>query len=156
MTSQIFANIYLDELDRYIKHTLGLRYYLRYADDFIMPHEDEKYLTEMIVKIDSFLLDTLKIRLHPDKIIIKKFRQGIDFLGYICLPRYRIIRTKTKKRMFKKLYEKIQECKNGKINHETLNQSLQSYFGMLRHAKSQKIATRIKNSLSMLLPTEKE
>lgn len=143
LTSQIFANIYLHELDKFIKQDLKIKYYIRYADDFVIVSSDEKYLKSLIYKIDNFLHDNLKLVLHEDKVIIGKLRRGIDFLGYIVLPHYILPRTKTKRRMFKKLQEKI--------NSENFNQSLQSYLGYLKHASSFNLRQCLTNHLQLHL-----
>lgn len=134
VTSQLFANIYLNELDQFVKHKLKTRYYLRYCDDFVFLDENEKCLRELILKVDNFLIKKLKLNLHPRKIIIRKYGQGVDFLGFVVLPYHRVVRTKTKKRMFKKLKMRVKEYKAGKISRESLDQALQSYLGVLSHA----------------------
>lgn len=128
LTSQIFANIYLDQLDKFVKQNLKIKHYIRYADDFVIVSKNREYLYSLIPKIDEFLKSKLKLLIHEDKIIIRKYSQGIDFLGYIVIPRYILPRTKTKRRIFKKLKEK-KFSKN-------FNQSLQSYLGYLSHANS--------------------
>ena len=102
ITSQLFANIYLNELDQFIKHKLKIKYYIRYCDDFVIINENREYLERITPQISLFLNKVLKLSLHYDKIIIRKYHRGIDFLGYISFPYHRILRTKTKKRMFKK------------------------------------------------------
>ncbi len=137
LTSQIFANIYLNELDQFVKHNLKVKYYLRYADDFIFISNDKRYLSGHIDKLKQFLSEELKLELHPKKIIVRKLEWGIDFLGYIVLPHYILPRTKTKKRIFKRLKEKVAS--------ENFEQSLQSYLGYLGHAKSYKLRQKLKN-----------
>ena len=136
---QIFANIYLNELDQFIKHTLKVKYYLRYADDFIFLSEYKECLLQYINELKKFLENELKLELHPNKIITRRLDNGIDFLGYIVLPHYILPRTKTKRRMFRKLREKI--------GLDNFNQSLQSYLGYLKHAKSYKIILELKRNL---------
>lgn len=137
LTSQVFANIYLNELDQFIKHHLRIKHYLRYADDFILVSYSND-LNHWIKRIKDFLWNKLKLEIHPNKIILRKLDWGIDFLGYIVLPRYILPRTKTKKRIFKKLSGKIDQSIN-------LNQSLQSYLGYLSHADSFKLMEELKN-----------
>jgi len=143
LTSQLFANIYLNELDRFIKHRLKIRFYLRYTDDFIIVHRDKNYLGELIPQIDEFLRQNLKLDLHPQKVMIRKLSQGIDFLGYVVLPYYRVLRTKTKKRMFRNLDFRLAQLNTGKISRVTFEQAKQSYLGMLRHCHGFKIKRRI-------------
>lgn len=139
VTSQLFANIYLNELDQFVKHKLRIKYYLRYCDDFVILGEDAEILKGLIPLIGDFVNEKLQLTLHPDKIIIRKFRQGIDFLGYVVLPNYRVLRTKTKKRILKKTMTKLEKLKAGFISEKSLNQSLQSYFGVLKHCAGYRI-----------------
>lgn len=144
VTSQLFANIYLNELDQFIKHNLRIKHYLRYCDDFIILGEDRKCLEELTSQINIFLSVNLKLLLHPDKIVIRKFNQGIDFLGYIVLPYHRILRTKTKRRILRKIACKYKDLQDNLISPEFFNQSLQSYFGVLKHCRGYKIYQKIK------------
>lgn len=143
VTSQLFANIYLNELDQFIKHKLKIKYYLRYCDDFIILGKDKERLIELIPLIDNFLKEKLKLTLHSDKIIIRKYHQGIDFLGYVSLPHYRVLRTKTKKRIFKKIKIKKEYLENRLITENSFNQSFQSYLGILKHCNGYKIKKRL-------------
>ncbi|MEK7622089.1 MAG: reverse transcriptase/maturase family protein [Patescibacteria group bacterium] len=121
LTSQLFANVYLNELDQFIKHELKLKHYIRYADDFVILHHDRNYLLQILSVINSFLLEKLKLTLHPDKVFIKTLASGVDFLGWIHFPDHRVLRTATKRRMFRNLAVK-------KDNEATVA----SYLGMLR------------------------
>jgi len=145
LTSQLFANIYLNEFDQFVKHKLKVKRYVRYTDDFIIVAGNKLYLENIIAPIHSFLAKKLALELHPKKITIRKFRQGIDFLGYIVLPHHRLLRTKTKQRIFRKLEKRIKEYKNGVISKQTLEQSFQSYFGVFSHANTYKLGQKLKN-----------
>ncbi len=145
LTSQLFANIYLNEFDQFVKHKLKIKHYIRYTDDFAIVAEAKSYLESLIAPIRSFLSDKLTLELHPKKITIRKFHQGIDFLGYILLPHYRLLRTKTRQRIFRKLEKRVREYKSEIISGKTLNQSLQSYLGVLSHANTHKLGQELKN-----------
>lgn len=132
ITSQLFANIYLNELDYFVKHILKIKYYIRYCDDFILINKNKNYLQSLIPEIGYFLSQNLKLSLHPDKIVLRKYSQGIDFLGYVSFPYHRILRTKTKRRMFRNLN----------------NNNLQSYLGILKHCNSFKIRKVIDNLMN--------
>lgn len=136
VTSQIFANIYLSRLDWYVKNTLGIKYYLRYNDDFIILSLDKNYLTKILGYIKVFLNNELKLKLHPNKILIRKFHQGIDFLGAVILPHRIIPRTKTRKRIIKKSLKLFQKLQSDHLDKKSLTQSLASYLGHLNHTKS--------------------
>ena len=135
VTSQIFANIYLNELDQFVKHNLKEKYYLRYCDDFIILGESEDHLKNLIPEISKFIEKQLQLTLHPNKISIQKNIQGIDFLGYVVFQNHRVLRTKTKKRIVKKMQKKKEDLKNKKISEKSFNQSLQSYLGVLNHCE---------------------
>lgn len=132
VTSQLFANVYLHELDRFVKHTLKVKYYFRYADDFVILDNDSLVLEKYETEIRKFLQDNLLLKIHENQILIRKINQGIDFLGYVILPHTLILRTKTKNRIFKKMLD-------AKKVDEKFFQSLDSYLGVLKHCKSAQI-----------------
>ena len=147
LVSQLFANIYLHELDRFIKEELQVRYYLRYTDDFVFVHKDKDYLLGSIPQINNFLQTELKLNLHPRKIVLRKLSQGIDFLGYVILPYHRVLRTKTKRRMFRKVRDNVRDWRGDRISRKSLEQTLQSYFGMLKHCRSRKLKGELNKML---------
>lgn len=134
LTSQIFANIYLNELDQFIKHNLKIKYYIRYADDFLILNSERLQLKPHLIAVGNFLVSSLRLQLHPKKIILRKSKRGIDFCGYVVLPQYLLPRTKTKSRIMK----------NFAIRHIS-NESFQSYLGYFSHARSHKITQHLKN-----------
>jgi RNA-directed DNA polymerase len=145
LTSQLFANIYLNEFDQFVKQKIRIKHYIRYTDDFVVVSECRQYLENIIEPIRVFLSNKLALELHPNKVTIRKFHQGVDFLGYIVFPRYRLLRTKTRKRIFRKLKERVEEYKNGAINKQSLEQSLQSYIGVFSHANAYNLGQELKN-----------
>lgn len=151
LTSQFFSNVYLNEFDQYVKHKLKIKYYLRYADDFAFISYDKNYLLNLIDPIRNFLKDELDLELHPKKIILRKFSSGVDFLGYIIFPKYILPRTKTKRRLLKKIREKVKQFKEGDITKESLNQTIQSYYGFLIHANTYKFKQELQNLIMFWL-----
>ncbi len=145
LTSQLFANLYMNEFDAFVKQELKVSRYLRYTDDFIVVSADKEYLAGLLPVMQRFLRDRLALELHPSKISIRKYAQGIDFLGYVALPGHMAVRTKTKKRMFRKLKERVRQYKNGAIKEETLFGSLRSYMGVLSHADASQLEEEVKN-----------
>lgn len=131
MTSQLLINVYMNEFDHCLKKTLNVKNYIRYADDFVVISNNKEYLTELIPKISKYLADELKLSLHENKVFIKPLSSGVDFLGWVHLPHHRVLRTSTKRRMFKKLRQ----------NHST--QSLASYLGILKHGNTYKLIKRV-------------
>lgn len=124
LISQLFANVYLNELDQFIKHELKIKGYVRYADDFVLMHENGELLIDYRWKIERFLQERLLLKIHPKKLILKTYASGIDFLGYVSFPHHRVIRTKTKRRMFRRINKK----------------NLSSYSGILKHCRSRNLS----------------
>lgn len=151
LTSQLFANIYMNEFDQLIKQDLKVRYYARYTDDFVIVSENEQYLKAILKPIADFLGKELKLTLHSHKVEIRKLHSGIDFLGYVILPHHKLLRVKTKRRIYKCLIEKIQEYKRGKINKISVERSLYSYLGVLSHANTYKLRENLINLFWFLL-----
>ena len=120
---------------------------IRYADDFIFLSENKRFLFPCIDTSQQFLKQSLKLGLHPKKIILKKFSWGIDFCGYIVLPHYTLPRTKTKRRMFMKFDVRTKNYFKGKIDRFSLEQTRASYFGYLSHANAYKVFRKIQNEL---------
>jgi hypothetical protein len=145
-TSQLFANIYLHELDDFIKQELRERYYLRYCDDFIILSNNEDHLKSLITTIREFLRKNLKLELHPKKVIIRKLNQGIDFVGYIHFLKYTLVRTRTKQRMKMRLRNAYEMFLSDHMDVITLDQRLQSYLGILSHANQHLLSLALKNS----------
>jgi len=144
LTSQLFVNIYMNKFDQFVKHKLKVKYYIRYADDFVIFSEDKAYLKKQIFGIDQFFKNELKLELHPDKIYIKTVSSGVDFLGMVNFPDHRILRTKTKKRMLAKISSKYELLQKELISEKSFYQSLESYKGILQHCNGYGIARKIK------------
>lgn len=149
LTSQLFANIYLNELDYFIKHQLKIKNYIRYTDDFVIAAPNRNYLKELIPVINSFLKQKLRLELHPQKIFLRGFHQGIDFLGYVIFPHHRLLRTKTRKIIFRNIEKRINEYRKGLITRQRLDQSFQSYLGVFSHANAYKLSQGLKKLLRL-------
>lgn len=146
VTSQLFANIYLHELDSFVKHTLKERYYIRYCDDFIILSNNEEHLKHLIISIQEFLAKKLKLELHPKKVILRKLTQGIDFVGYVLFEKHVLLRTQSKQRMKRRLKEAYESFLIGKTAAAPMDQKLQSYLGILSHANQHRLSQAIKNA----------
>jgi retron-type reverse transcriptase len=129
LTSQLFANVYLHELDRYAKYDLRVHSYLRYCDDFVMltPLRSEAF--DLAEHADTFLNNRLKLQLHPNKVTVRTWEQGVDFLGYVLLPHATVLRTKTAKRMLKRVTQ----------------ENLSSYSGVCQHANAYDLERMVRN-----------
>ena len=131
LTSQLLVNIYMNEFDQYVKHRLKVKYYIRYADDFVILSENRVWLEDILVEMQTFLSNQLKLDLHPNKVFIKTIASGVDFLGWVHFPYHRVLRTATKRKMFRKLKCLDVDEDNKKV--------LASYLGLLRHGDTFKI-----------------
>jgi len=144
LTSQLFCNVYMNELDWFVKHRLKARYYIRYADDFVLLSENKELLLDQIAKISAFLEKRLCLSLHPDKIVLKTLASGVDFLGWVHFPRHRVLRTITQRRALKKMQE-----------HPT-DETLQSYLGLASHGDAFGFKQRILNLHGLLRDKSQE
>ena len=147
VTSQLFANIYLNELDQFVKHNLKVKSYFRYADDFVLLSGGRVTLESNTLELQNFLDKNLELQLHPSKISIRKVTQGVDFVGYVILPNAVVLRTKTKKRIFKKIKIAKDKLVNKKSTKENFNQTKTSYLGILTHCKDKEIKRGINRIL---------
>lgn len=164
LTSQFFANLYLNELDQYVKRSLGVKFYLRYMDDFILLSESKEELLEFREKIKSFLADKLQLTLKEPNNEPISIYNGIDFLGYFIKPRYTLVRKRVvvnmKKALFESLPPKPRE-KNGIIhidffpdfaNWKRLQARINSYLGHLKNANSKRLIKMIKKCIRPFYP----
>lgn len=136
LTSQLFVNIYMNEFDQFVKHSLKARYYIRYADDFVILSSDREWLCSVLPLIRVFLSDRLKLQLHPNKISISTIASGVDYLGWVNFPDHRVLRTATKRRMFRRLKDS-----------EGKPETVQSYLGLISRGN----AHRLSNQIDMLV-----
>ena len=136
LTSQLMVNIYMNEFDQFVKHKLKVKYYIRYADDFVMLSHDRQKLEQLLHRIEEFLLKRLKLALHPDKVFIKTVASGVDFLGWAHFPDHRVLRTSTKRRMFRRL--------QGAQSEEVVA----SYLGLLSNGNAVTLQKLIEKSYS--------
>ena len=145
LTSQLFANVYLNEFDQFARSVLKVRHYVRYSDDFVIVANDLPYLKGVIVSSREFLAEKLKLELHPNKVTIRKFGQGIDFLGYVILPHHRMLRAGTRRRAFASLKIRAEGCRDGLAQPKAAERSLQSYLGVLSHADTHRLREDLRN-----------
>jgi len=132
LTSQLLVNIYMNEFDQFVKHKLKAKYYIRYADDFVVLSENKQWLEKMLAEINDCLSRKLKLQLHPDKVYIKTLSSGVDFLGWVNFPDHKVLRTVTKRKMFRNI-----KLKEGK------RETMQSYLGMLGHGNAYRLKQKI-------------
>lgn len=132
LTSQLLINIYLNELDQFVKQSLKIKYYIRYADDFVIFSPNKEVLKTSLTLIDCFLRLNLRLELHPNKVLVKALASGVDFLGWVHFPDHRVLRTVTKRRMFRRVEES-----------EWKEETVASYIGMLRLGNGRKLEQKM-------------
>ena len=118
LTSQFFANVYLNDLDQFVKHVLKARYYGRYVDDMVLMHNDPHVLNEWYQKIDDFLQEKLMLRLHPAKKQLNKIETGIHFVGFVIKPYRTYLRQSTLANCKNKI--RSWQCKGAPIDPQSL------------------------------------
>ncbi len=132
LTSQLFANIYLNPLDHYIKEQLKCRYYVRYMDDIVICHSDRAFLQIVHKEIERYAENTLRLTFHPNKVIIKPIHKGVPFLGYILYPHYTRLRQSTVKRC--KL--RIKKYNKRNSSPKTMESSYMAWKGYASYANA--------------------
>jgi RNA-directed DNA polymerase len=136
LTSQLFSNVYMDPFDQFMKRILRVKCYIRYADDFVVLSRERKYLEDLVPTIKKFFAEELGLEVHPNKIELKKWHQGVDFLGAIMFPHFRVLRTKTKKRAMRKIGKSMASYKRGVTEYENTASIIRSYLGIMDHVNS--------------------
>ena len=133
LTSQFFANLYLDSLDHYIKDGLGVRCYLRYMDDFVIFGWSQGQVTEQMKKAEIYCNDKLGLVLKKKALHIGKSAQGLTFLGMGIYPGTIRVRSVNRRRSIHRIYKKHRAWRIGKINEEKLAESMESVMAHLNH-----------------------
>ena len=126
LTSQFFANIYLNGFDHFVKEQLQCRYYIRYCDDFVMLSDDKSWLHEVKDRSAEYLA-SLRLKLHPRKCTVFPTSQGADFLGYRIFPTHRLLRRGNIKRAKQRFKRLQREYGKGNIPLEKVSQSVRSW-----------------------------
>jgi retron-type reverse transcriptase len=146
LTSQVFANFYMNSFDHFIKHDLGIYYYGRYVDDFILVHEDKDYLKGLIPVIKARLQERLRLTLHPNKIYLQHYSKGVQFLGAIIKPHRIYIAKRTQGNFYDAIAKQNAQVltqKPGKEQQAAFLSSMNSYLGILKHYKTHKLRKRL-------------
>ncbi|HDR8930541.1 TPA: RNA-directed DNA polymerase [Burkholderia vietnamiensis] len=127
LSSQFFANVYLDVLDQHAKHQLRARHYVRYVDDFMFLDESPARLNEILADVTAFLPARLGARINPRKTILQPIDRGVDFVGQVIKPWRRETRKRTRNEALRRIAE---------TPSRDLMQVANSYFGLLRQASA--------------------
>ena len=156
LTSQFFANVYLNELDQFVKHRLKAKCYIRYVDDFVLLSYSKTLLEDYKIEINKFLKKELKLELHPDKSRIFSLAKGTAFLGYRIFYYYKLLR-KSNLRKFQRNFErKIRLYELGAKSYDSLWGSLEGWFGYAMWANTYRLRKSMGRRLRELKNSEKE
>lgn len=147
LTSQLWANVYLDQLDHYVKEVLQVPFYVRYMDDFIIIDGDKAKLWYLKRKIENFL--DVKLGLHFNgKTSIFPVSHGVDFLGYRIWKDHKLLRKRSTKRIRRALKRLKRDYRDGKITAERINATVQSWLGHAKHADSYRFRQKLFSELT--------
>jgi RNA-directed DNA polymerase len=142
LTSQFFANLYLDDLDHYLKERLRAKAYLRYVDDMVVLGDDKAWLAEIREAVREHLASD-RLRLHPHKAHISRTRDGLDLLGYLVYPEFRLLRNDNGHRFARRLRRFAREYAAGRMGWKDFDPAVQSWIGHARHADTEGLRRRI-------------
>jgi len=156
LTSQVFANFYMNLFDKWVLEKMNIKYYGRYVDDFIIINNDKNYLISLIQKIKVFLETNLLLNIHPKKIFLQHYNKGVTFLGSYIKPNRIYIKNSTKGNFYEKIRQ-VNYILNNEPNKNDLKKivsSINSYLGLFRAYKTfklrKKMITLIDNKLNYI------
>lgn len=153
LTSQLLANVYLNELDQFCKKVLGIKFYIRYMDDVIILSKNKKELHEIKERIEAFLETNLKLALNK-KTCIRPVSMGIQFVGLHIWSTHRIVRKSTSLRIKRNLKTAARQYVEGTLTQEAYNSKLQSYLGLLKHNNCYRFKLQLLKDVETLLNGE--
>jgi hypothetical protein len=146
LTSQVFANFYMNHFDQYLKKGLKVGLYGRYVDDFVIIYSNKEYLKSLILQLSTFLLSTLKLTLHPKKIYLQHYTKGVKFLGTVIKPNRTFIANRTKGNFYNAIQKHNKVVLIAKPTKTELNSFLScmnSYLGIMKHYKTYKLRRKM-------------
>jgi retron-type reverse transcriptase len=147
LTSQFFANVYLNGFDHFVKETLRAKQYVRYVDDFALFADDPEFLASARRAIEDYL-DTLRLKIHPIKSQLFQTHHGANFLGFRILPQQIRVRTENLRRARRRLRTMQTAYANSHLSLKQISQSLQSWEAHLNHGNTWQLRQQIFTSLA--------
>ena len=143
LTSQLFANLYLNELDQFVKHGLRVRHYLRYMDDFLILGPRKTELHSLGAAVVRFLRDRLRLRVDPRKMLVRPVASSVSFLGYRCYATHRLLRTSTVRRFVRRV--------RGAGPQGPSAEQIRSWLDYASYARSRQICSKLRRRLAITL-----
>ena len=148
LTSQFFANVYLNELDQFVKHELKIKEYIRYVDDFVIVGTSTAQLERYRAVIEEFLEQKLTLRLHLQKSRIYELTRGVDFVGYRVFPNHTLLRKRNIKRIIRKAANIQSLLHSGELDFEEAQRKLAGWFGYAKHANTAYLQSGIRDKIA--------
>lgn len=154
MTSQFFANVYLNDLDYFVKNRLGMKYYLRYVDDFLILHKNKKVLEDCRNRIEKYLKN-LKLELHKDKSKVFPMYEGVNFLGFKIFYFYKLARKRNIRQFEKRLIKLKIQYKEGLIDYDKFMSSIRGWFAYVMWGNTYKLRKKFVKNINNFLDYNK-
>jgi RNA-directed DNA polymerase len=143
LTSQFWANVYLHELDRFVKHQLRCPAYLRYMDDFVLFSDDKVQLQDWKLAVRGFLASRLRLVLHPKKSLVFPVKVGVDFCGFRLYPTHRRLRRSSVRRFVRRFRRQREAYRRGELSLDEMNASVQSWIAHAAHGDTWRLRRRL-------------
>ncbi len=143
LTSQFFANVYLHELDHFVKHELRAKYYIRYVDDFVILHKSKRTLADFKTKIDIFLQNQLNLELHPSKSRVIPLSHGINFLGMRVFYYHRRINKKNLRNFDRTYGDLCRQYNYGKSTYDDIYNFIEGWLAFAKNANTYNLRRRV-------------
>ncbi len=143
LTSQFFANVYLNELDQFVKHILRVKHYIRYVDDFVIFSASRAELERHKNNINIFVKKRLLLEIHPDKSKIIPLYRGVEFLGIKIFPHHKLIKKRNLRKFKRKLDMSIYEYNEGFVDYDTIYDSVEGWHAYTKNANAHNITKNI-------------
>ncbi len=154
LTSQFFANVYLNELDQFVKHKLKAKNYIRYVDDFVLLHHSWRQLISWKKEINSFLSEQLSLKLHPYKCKIIPLTRGVNFLGLRIFPYNRLVNPKNLIKVKTKFEYLCELHKNERLNYDQIYDLIEGWVAYVKNANTHKLKKKVTALLENRFPHE--
>lgn len=143
LTSQFWANVYLHELDMFVKHDLHCPAYLRYMDDFVLFADDKDTLHDWKDAIQAFLAKRLRLELHPKKSLVFPVAIGLEFCGFRIYPTHRRLRRAAVRRFVARFREQRAAWRHGELPLEKMTESVRCWIAHAAHGDTWRLRRRL-------------
>ncbi len=154
VTSQFFANVYLNELDQFVKHNFKVKYYIRYVDDFVIFHHEPNELNKYKNTIKNFLTNQLHLTLHPEKSKIHNPTRGDPFLGLKIFPHHKLLTIKNRRSFYRKYETLYTAYLKKEMDYDAIYNFLEGWLAYAQHANTHKLCQKIRKKIETTFLSE--